>query len=343
MEDFKRASEFDESNYLTWNHYGLCLNALGDSEQAITCYQRATQLSPTFKEAWTNMAQAHKELGHGREAEFFFNKAAKVDPSYMHSYHLRALYLFGSGRHSEAMADLRRGLQLSPTSVECRYMLAIVLHGLVRTLLTYCSNDTTHSLTRSLARSIRQGLLKEALNEYAQCIKMKQDHVSWYNREIAVYLCRKIDVPWRSYNMDRDLDPYFKEAWCKRLHPSTLARYKRQTLPSKWLDVTQPPAAVLSSQMMQIIKAADFIGRALQNRSPGYLPNRRQYRMCGLAVLETAQTLRRLWAERITVPGNTSSGNQAAHPFGWRDMFDISVRWRQLSEVPPISISFSHA
>ena len=48
------------------------------------------------------------------------------------------------------------------------------------------------------------------------------DHVTWYNREVALFSAENSKGPWRSFNIDREMDPYFKEAWCKRLHPATL-------------------------------------------------------------------------------------------------------------------------
>jgi hypothetical protein len=39
-----------------------------------------------------------------------------------------------------------------------------------------------------------------------------------------------------------------------------------------------------------------------------------------------------LVAGAANVAGKTSSGIKHDHKFGWRDMYDISVRWRQISE-----------
>jgi cytochrome c-type biogenesis protein CcmH/NrfG len=44
-------------NPITWNFVGLCENALGHTRESVIAYERATQLDPTFKEAWANMAQ----------------------------------------------------------------------------------------------------------------------------------------------------------------------------------------------------------------------------------------------------------------------------------------------
>ena len=46
--------------------------------------------------------------------------------------------------------------------------------------------------------------------------------------------------------------------------------------------------------MRQLVEGADAIGAVLLNRHQGFLPNKRQLRMGGLATLEMAQTLRQL-------------------------------------------------
>lgn len=47
-------------------------------------------------------------------------------------------------------------------------------------------------------------------------------------------------------------------------------------------------------QVQQLVEAADSLGAVLVYRHQGFLPNKRQLRMGGLAVLEMTQTLRHL-------------------------------------------------
>lgn len=51
-------------------------------------------------------------------------------------------------------------------------------------------------------------------------------------------------------------------------------------------------------QVQQLVDGADAIGAVLVYRHQGFLPNKRQLRMGGLATLEMAQTLRHL----VTAP-----------------------------------------
>lgn len=65
-EDFKKATSLDVTNKLSWNHLGLCLNALGRPCEAIKAHKRALELDPSFREALANIGQAHKDYGNAR-------------------------------------------------------------------------------------------------------------------------------------------------------------------------------------------------------------------------------------------------------------------------------------
>ena len=90
--------------------------------------------------------------------------------------------------------------------------------------------------------------------------------------------------------------------------PQKLAKYSQHVeayLIPTWLmqeqrlaqvKLTQPTNQSISQclQVKQLVEGADAIGAVLVNRHQGFLPNKRQLRMGGLAALEMAQTLRQL-------------------------------------------------
>lgn len=107
-----------------------------------------------------------------------------------------------------------------------------------------------------------------------------------------------------------------------------------------------------------VLRAASPIGPGIQLRCPGFLSNSRQHRMFGLASLELAQLVRGHWDNikaggagamvpdagsstweprrpgggKIKAPGGAAGVGPGQHPVGYRDLFDVAVRWRQLSE-----------
>lgn len=122
-------------------------------------------------------------------------------------------------------------------------------------------------------------------------------------------------------------------------------------------DPAKTAAAIFSRPAIVegVLRAASPIGPGIQLRCPGFLSNSRQHRMFGLASLELAQMVRghwdslkaggagaivpdagsSTWQPRKSGVGNTTGGGAAGagrHPVGYRDLFDVAVRWRQLSE-----------
>jgi hypothetical protein len=166
-----------------------------------------------------------------------------------------------------------------------------------------------------------------------------EQFLAFYQKEIALYLHHSLDRPVRSFCIDCELSPLFKEAWCKKLPPSAelLATYKAQPpLPNRTLKRPPPPPA---ADVTALLGAADPLGRLIQYRHQGFLPNVRQQRAGGLAALELAQQMEQVVANRregrptwVDSGGASCSGCSGRHQFGWRDAMDIVVKWRQLSE-----------
>ncbi|ELR17609.1 tetratricopeptide repeat domain containing protein [Acanthamoeba castellanii str. Neff] len=306
-EDFRRATAADAMSKLSWNHLGLCLNALGRPMEAIQAHKRALELDPAFREALANIGQAYKDYGNSLKAEKYFAKGLKVDPNYMHAFHLRGLARFGAGDHRGALSDFTAALRVDDKHKDSRLMRGIVLHGL--------------------------GRFREAVADYDVLVREKPDHVAWYNRQIALWTHHHLDTPVAHFNIDRVLNAYFKEAWCKRLDPATLTSYTSQPPINNAIADVALNDELRSEHAKLLIRAAVDIGKKIQLNCPGYLANQRQQRACGFAIIELAQTLRRVWAgEETQLSGKASSLTDQPHTFAWRDLYDIPIRWRQFSE-----------
>jgi hypothetical protein len=74
--------------------------------------------------------------------------------------------------------------------------------------------------------------------------------------------------------------------------------------------------------VVQLVAAAETVGRLLHYNCPGFLSNQRQQRMGGMAAIHLAQVIKQQIKKR-----------QMMSPvLGWREVFDVAVRWRQVSE-----------
>ncbi|KAJ0699212.1 hypothetical protein HanRHA438_Chr10g0436991 [Helianthus annuus] len=104
-------------------------------------------------------------------------------------------------------------------------------------------------------------------------------------------------------------------SWCKRLHPKNVCEkvfrqppLRKTKLKKQDLTLTKPKIALLL--------AADRIGKTIQYHCTGFLPNRRQHRMAGLAAIEIAQKVSKIWRSlqsewRFSTKNTSKSGRRA--------------------------------
>ena len=160
-------------------------------------------------------------------------------------------------------------------------------------------------------------------------------------------------------NPDVSLDPYFKEAYCKR-HPTSHPRMCNYR-PQKPLNAKIPDVRLLdtpeSKDIRRIVELSRKYGRLIQLNTPGFLSNLRQHRSCGLSILQMAQQARAFWlgggkgaarkrdggdGSKATLyfdPAGSSKDSGRQHDFGWRDFMDICVKWRQVTTLSPPRLS----
>ncbi|KAK9286712.1 hypothetical protein L1049_015115 [Liquidambar formosana] len=117
-------------------------------------------------------------------------------------------------------------------------------------------------------------------------------------KEIALYTASKINSEFCWFDIDGDIDPLFKEYWCKRLHPKDVCEkvYRQPSLrDSLKKGKLRKQDIAITKQKTALLQAADSIGKKIQYNCPGFLPNKRQHRMAGLAVIEIAQKISKAW------------------------------------------------
>ena len=88
-----------------------------------------------------------------------------------------------------------------------------------------------------------------------------------------------------------------QELWTHKVPPSPaqmmVCKQRHSRVPSEE-DTQAPPPLPDVPSTSRLVAAADQMGRLLQNRHQGFLPNRRQHRMGGLAAIELAQAVQKL-------------------------------------------------
>ena len=83
-----------------------------------------------------------------------------------------------------------------------------------------------------------------------------------------------------------------QELWCKKMPPTAKLFQVYKPQDKSVLDQPSAKLKLGTESMRSLIRTADSLGKLLQYRQQGFLPNARQQRMAGLAVIELAQAVR---------------------------------------------------
>ncbi|KAG8384306.1 hypothetical protein BUALT_Bualt04G0104600 [Buddleja alternifolia] len=294
VEDLSACVKVEKDNKSAYTYLGLALSSLGEYRRAEEAHMKAIQIDRNFLEAWAHLTQFYQDMANSEKALQCLHDILQIDGRFAKAYHLRGLLLHGMGEHRNAIKELSVGLSIESSNIECLYLRASCYHAI--------------------------GEFKDAVKDYDAALDLELDSMekfvlqclAFYQKEIALYTASKFNTEFSWFDLDGDIDPLFKEYWCKRLHPKNVCEkvYRQPPLrDSLRKGKLKKQEFALTKQKAALLQAADSIGKKIQYHCPGFLPNRRQYRMAGLAAIEIAQKVARVWRSLQNEWKNSSKGN----------------------------------
>ncbi|CAM8909450.1 unnamed protein product [Rhodiola kirilowii] len=261
---------YDKSAY---TYLGLCLFSVGDFKRAEESHLRAIQLDKNFLEAWANLTQYYVDLADSTKVMNCIQQMLIVNSRFAKAYYLRGLLFHGMGAHRKAIKDLTFSLDIEKSDIDSLYLRASCYHAVGE--YGKAAKDYDAIL----------GLDLETVDGFAfQCL-------AFYQNEIALYTASKLSSEFCWFDIDGDIDPLFKEYWCKRLHPKNVCErvFRQPALRDTKRTKIRKQDSVFTKQKTILQNVADSVGCKIQYQCPGFLPNKRQHRMAGLAAIEIAQ------------------------------------------------------
>ncbi|XP_043709211.1 suppressor of RPS4-RLD 1-like [Telopea speciosissima] len=280
VEDLSSCVKLDKDNKSAFTDLGLALASIGEYRRAEEAHLKSIQLDQNFLEGWANLVQFYQDLANPVKALECLQQVLQIDVRFTKAYHLRGLLRHGMGEHRNAIKDLSVGLSIESSNIECLYLRASCYHAIGEYRNAVKDYDALLSLDQ------------ESMEKFVlQCL-------AYYQKEIALYTASKINMEFCWFDIDGDIDPLFKEYWCKGLHPQYVSdKVFRQPPLRKSLKKNRHTKQdfVVTKQKATLLQAADSLGERIQYDCPGFLPNRRQHRMAGLAAIEIAQKVSKAW------------------------------------------------
>ncbi|KAF5736201.1 suppressor of RPS4-RLD 1 isoform X1 [Tripterygium wilfordii] len=295
VKDLSACVKLDKNNSSAYTYSGSALSSIGDYKRAEEALWKSIELDRGFVEGWVHRAQFFQDLANSTKALECLQQVLQIDERFAKAYHMRGALFHGMGEHRKAIKELSIGLRIESSNIECMYLRASCHHAIGEYGQAVKDYDTTLELEL------------DSMDKFPlQCL-------AFYQKEIALYTASRINSEFCWFDIDRDINPLFKEYWCKRLHPNNVCEkvYRQPPLREsqkkgnlRKLDFT------MTKQKSALLLAADSIGKKIQYDCPGFLHNRRQHRMAGLAAIEIAQKVSKAWrslqAERKNANKSTS-------------------------------------
>jgi len=103
---------------LLYNLRGGCYQAFKQYDVAVTCYNKALEISPDYFEAYTNLGNVDLELGQHNAAIKHFKQALKINLDHAVTHNNLGSALRDIGQHDAAINSYKRALEITPDYVE---------------------------------------------------------------------------------------------------------------------------------------------------------------------------------------------------------------------------------
>jgi tetratricopeptide (TPR) repeat protein len=311
-----------------WNNIGMCEAQLGNLDLSYAAYEESMKLDPSYVEAKINYVIILKESSGCMKARTLLHEVIAMNSSMLRqAYQLLFMIYYSLGMIQSAKETVIKMLEYSTTVADRVY-------GFHQLALCYqCLGEFSHA----------------ALN-FTKALKLDKNHYCRVQKEVLLYYWNHIGYSTSTFCIDSDIEPLLKEAWSKSLSTSASIQYTNQKVPDSASNRGIKSIHLKTStgethvKTHQLLKISSKLGRWIQINSVGFVRNNRQYRMFGLAVIEMASMLREhcdllvAGKDGLTVKNAASScarynsRKDDFHPFGYRDLFDVIVKWRQISE-----------
>ena len=344
LNDLNKAHEADKSNYEAIHQRGMIYMNMKNFKSALVDLLRVSKQNHKEYHIWINISKCYLSMGDNQNAIENCAKAITVDNRLVENYIQFANIYREMGSYEQTKNNLEEALTLNQKNGQVHFMYGM-LHFAVgehkKALIKFASAKTynyTDNETYFMIGVVQMalGMFQAAINTFNNILKNKSAHICWYHREISTWQHNNLDAKLHDLNMDLVFSDDFKESQCKRSNPADVKNYKSNLkFDSKIKDIICKDITT-DLNLKKLINFCDSFGVLIQYACPGFFPNKRQHRMAGIAVVEIAQLLSDYWfnskSDYIVKQKCFTTNNGNEHQIGWRDIYDIAIRYRRYSE-----------
>ena len=326
----------EEVEGMILHRMGKCYKEFGEANKSIEVLTKVLSQPQHIAEGFQkdmlmDIAAVLMEVGRYDEALPYVEKSLQIEPRYRYALGYRGLLMHTLGRTTSALRDLNAAVAIDNNDPVVFVLRAVCLQCLDRN--------------------------QEAAAILDELLSLDPAHHAWYRRELTYFYQIIAHRSLRTFNYDDKLHLEIKTGMSQPEHftippPSKYTSYKNQAIAAVSAARKKNQHIVNDEDKHRIdvfVQATSYLSRLVQLNTPGFLPNIRQHRQFGLAVLHMAQSLREHttaryqggkglavadvmsskkgyfgWQTFDKTSTASESVSEGYHVFGWRDLFDIA-------------------
>jgi len=232
-----RAVKLTSGNFIAEKYLADAIALQGRFDEAISHYQQALRINPSYADAHNNLGFTLAQQGKGEEAMEHYRQALRINPDHKRAHNNLGLALAETGKFEEAASHFAAVVRLEPQDADALYNLANALAGqekfaeaepyfqaVVR--LKPDDAEAREKLGRALAR---QGKAAEAAAQFAEVLRLRPDGTAHYNLALALVMQGKSESAITHYREAIWLKPEWPVAmndlaWILATHPKAGVR-----------------------------------------------------------------------------------------------------------------------
>jgi tetratricopeptide (TPR) repeat protein len=147
---------------------GLALVSAGNYTEAVSAFDRAIAIEPSYFEAWNGKADAYNRLGDYESALAASDRALAIEPSYVQGWINRGYILYNLGQYDEELAAYEKAIEIDPESPDAWFNRGYALAGLKRYDEAIASFDRVAEIDPNYPNLVANRRIAEKSAEAAQ-------------------------------------------------------------------------------------------------------------------------------------------------------------------------------
>lgn len=113
MDQLAKVQELDKDNFETWFIRGLNFKEMGDTNRAITSFQKAVQIKPDFYDGYMQLGLITSNRKNSPAPQYFDN-AIRIDSTTAEAHYAKAKFYQDHGENEKAKATYQRLIAVNP-------------------------------------------------------------------------------------------------------------------------------------------------------------------------------------------------------------------------------------